>query len=166
MPELCHGCTERDNIGASVGGANSSRRHSPLWADGNITNADDIPGRIRNLKARLTALDRERSDIAEQLGALEHAQADQAFKSAKQVSAPVTMASPTAEKIALFRNLFVEERMSSPVDGRMPRLGKRATRRHAATSGSEAFAESRGSNVANAPIRHLCRSGTISSARI
>ncbi|MEZ5786469.1 MAG: hypothetical protein R3D62_08365 [Xanthobacteraceae bacterium] len=53
----------------------------------------------------MTALDRERSEIAERLGALERAQADEAKQPARAVAA-VTMASPTAAKIALFRSLF------------------------------------------------------------
>jgi superfamily II DNA or RNA helicase len=54
----------------------------------------------------LAALDRERSEIAEHLGTLQRAQAEEAAKPAPRASASVTMASPNKDKIALFRSLF------------------------------------------------------------
>lgn len=68
-----------------------------------ITNANNILRQISALRGRLAALDRERSEIAEQLGALERTQTEQARQ---PTSAGVTMASSTAAKIALFRSLF------------------------------------------------------------
>lgn len=69
-----------------------------------IASADDIARQIATLKGRLTALDRERSEIAKRLGVLEQAQARERAK--QSAPAAVTMASPTAAKIALFRSLF------------------------------------------------------------
>ncbi|MBI1778205.1 MAG: DEAD/DEAH box helicase family protein [Proteobacteria bacterium] len=67
---------------------------------------NDIARQIATLKSRLIALDRERSEIAERLGVLEQAaQVDEAMQPIHTV-ARVTMASPTAAKIALFRSLF------------------------------------------------------------
>ncbi len=53
----------------------------------------------------MTTLDRERSEVTDRLSALEQ-QVGEAAKQPPQVTARVTMASPTGEKIALFRNLF------------------------------------------------------------
>jgi len=50
----------------------------------------------------LAALDRERSEIAERLSALEHARAADATAQRFPVLGRVTMSSPTADKIALF----------------------------------------------------------------
>lgn len=69
-----------------------------------IASADDIARQIATLKGRLTALDRERSEIAKRLGVLEQAQARE--RAEQSAPAAVTMASPTAAKIALFRSLF------------------------------------------------------------
>ena len=71
----------------------------------------------------MTALDRERSEIAERLGALERAQADEARQPARAVAA-VTMASPTAAKIALFRSLFRGREDVSPRRWENPKTGK------------------------------------------
>ena len=84
---------------------------------------EDTLRQIAALKSRLTALDRERSDIAERLSVLELAQADEAKQPARAVAA-VTMASPTAAKIALFRSLFrgredvLPRRWENPKTGR------------------------------------------------
>ena len=88
-----------------------------------IAHADDILRQIATLKSRLTALDRERSEIAERLGALERAQADEAKQPARAVAA-VTMASPTAAKIALFRSLFRGREDVSPRRWENPKTGK------------------------------------------
>lgn len=53
----------------------------------------------------MATLDRERSGIGDRLTSLEE-QAREAAKPPPPVTARVTMTSPTAEKIALFRNLF------------------------------------------------------------
>jgi superfamily II DNA or RNA helicase len=58
------------------------------------------------LKDRLSTLDRERSEIANRLGVLEHAQIREATRQPPRLASRVTSASPTAQKIALFRNLF------------------------------------------------------------
>ena len=57
------------------------------------------------MRNRLATLDRERSGIGDRLTSLEE-QAREAAKPPPPVTARVTMTSPTAEKIALFRNLF------------------------------------------------------------
>jgi len=57
------------------------------------------------LTGRLAALDLERSAIAEELAALQRVEADKVTESGR-VSAPVTMASPNADKVALLQNLF------------------------------------------------------------
>jgi hypothetical protein len=72
----------------------------------NIANADEITQQIAALKSRLAALDRERSEIAERLSALEHVCAADAAAQRFPVFARVTMSSPTADKMALFRSLF------------------------------------------------------------
>ena len=66
---------------------------------------DDITRQIATLRSRLTALDRERSEIAERLGVLEQTRAEE-VKQPTHVAVGVTMASPTAAKVALFRSLF------------------------------------------------------------
>ena len=53
----------------------------------------------------MAALDAERSAVIERLDMLWHVRAEKFTKSA-QVPAPVTMTSPSAEKVALFRDLF------------------------------------------------------------
>jgi superfamily II DNA or RNA helicase len=93
-----------------------TRRHT-------ITGPDDITRQIAALKGRLATLDFERSEITERLRALEHAQAKEAAKP-PQVSARVTMASPTADKIALFRNLFRGREEVFPRRGENPNSGK------------------------------------------
>ena len=71
-----------------------------------ITSADDITREIAVLKDRLSALDRERSEIANRLGVLEHAQIGEATRQPPRPASRVTSASPTAQKITLFRDLF------------------------------------------------------------
>jgi hypothetical protein len=71
-----------------------------------IANADDTLRQIAALKGRLTALDRERLEIAEQLGVLARVRAEMEARRPPHASAGVTMASPTAAKIALLRSLF------------------------------------------------------------
>jgi len=72
-----------------------------------IGSADDIDREITALKDRLTALDRERSTLADRLSVLEHARVrEPANQQPPRLAARVTTASPTAEKIALFRGLF------------------------------------------------------------
>jgi len=61
---------------------------------------------IAALKDRLVALDRERSEIAERLAMLEQAALAEGAIQPSQARAAVTMASPAAAKIALFRSLF------------------------------------------------------------
>ena len=70
-----------------------------------ITRADDIDRQIVTLKGQLIALDRERSEIAERLGVLERTKAQEEPKQPAHAAA-VTMTSPTAAKIAIFRGLF------------------------------------------------------------
>jgi superfamily II DNA or RNA helicase len=71
-----------------------------------IGSIDDIERQIAALKSRLTALDREQSEISEQLDVLERKLGTEAVNQPLPVTARVTMTSPTAEKIAVFRNLF------------------------------------------------------------
>jgi hypothetical protein len=54
----------------------------------------------------LSTLDRERSEIANRLGVLEHAQIGEATRQPPRPAFQVTSAAPTAQKIALFRDLF------------------------------------------------------------
>jgi superfamily II DNA or RNA helicase len=54
----------------------------------------------------LSTLDRERSEIANRLGVLEHAQIGEATMQPPRPASRVTSAAPTAQKIALFRGLF------------------------------------------------------------
>ena len=88
-----------------------------------IASADDIARQIAALKDCLTALDRERSEVTDRLSALEQ-QVREAAKPPLQVTAPVTMASPTAEKIALFRSLFRGREEVFPRRWENPNSGK------------------------------------------
>ena len=54
----------------------------------------------------MSTLDRERSEIANRLGVLEHAQIGEATGQPPRPASRVTSAAPTAQKIALFRDLF------------------------------------------------------------
>jgi hypothetical protein len=85
---------------------------------------DDIVREITALKGRLTALERERSEIAERLGVLERAQVEEAAKQPRQVAALVTITSSTAEKIALFRSLFHGREDVFPRRWENPKTGK------------------------------------------
>lgn len=67
---------------------------------------DDIQRQIAELKDRLAALDRQRSQIAKELEALERAWDKENVRDPALPGAPVTMSSPTDDKIALFRTLF------------------------------------------------------------
>lgn len=70
-----------------------------------IADADDIARRIAALESRLAHLDRERSDIVEQLRGLKRAKM-KASSTPAATSPGVTAASPPAEKLALFKSLF------------------------------------------------------------
>ena len=76
------------------------------------------------LKGRLIALDRERLEIAERLGVLERTQALEAAKQPARAPATVTMTSPNAAKIALFRNLFRGRADVLPRRWENPKTGK------------------------------------------
>jgi hypothetical protein len=89
----------------------------------NIASTDDIVRQIAALKDRLITLDRERSEVIDRLSALEQ-QAREAAKQPSQVTARVTMASPTGEKIALFRNLFRGREEVFPRRWENPNSGK------------------------------------------
>jgi hypothetical protein len=90
-----------------------------------IANADDIAREIATLKDRLTALDRERSKLADRLSVLKHARiAEPANQRPPQLAARVTTASPTAEKIALFRSLFRGREEVFPRRWENPKSGK------------------------------------------
>lgn len=91
---------------------------------GTIANADDIARQIAALKGRLITLDLERSEIAVLLGALERAQTEGAAKQLSVVAARVTMGSPTAEKITLFRSLFRGREEVFPRRWENPKTGK------------------------------------------
>jgi superfamily II DNA or RNA helicase len=89
-----------------------------------ITSPDDIARQIAALRGRLATLDLERTEITTRLQSLEHAQAQEVAKPPHQVSAPVTMASPTADKIALFRSLFRGREEVFPRRWESPNSGK------------------------------------------
>jgi hypothetical protein len=71
-----------------------------------MTSADDIGLQLAGLKGQLTALDRERSETAAQIEALERTLAQRETQQLANGVAAVTMASPNAAKVALFRGLF------------------------------------------------------------
>ena len=71
-----------------------------------MTGADDIAQQLAGLKGQLTALDGERLEIAAQIEALERALAQKETKQLAYRAAAVTMTSPKAAKVALFRELF------------------------------------------------------------
>lgn len=72
----------------------------------------------------MIALDRERSEIVERLRALKRVQGDEATKGPTGIAARVTMASPTAEKIALFKSLFRGREDVFPRRWENPKTGK------------------------------------------
>lgn len=74
---------------------------SDAWV-GTITTADTF-AQITELRQQLTRLDRKRSEIEARLHALQRAETEEAQSPPDAV---VTMASPPAAKIALFRRLF------------------------------------------------------------
>jgi hypothetical protein len=86
-----------------------------------IAGADQTVPEIAILRERLAALDRERLEIADRLGALERSQAEEAKQ---PTGGKVTMASPTAAKIALFRGLFRGREDVLPRRWENPRTGK------------------------------------------
>jgi hypothetical protein len=90
-----------------------------------IAGVDDVDREITALKDRLTALDRERSEIAARLEGLEHARDRQtANQQASHLAARVTAASPSAEKLALFRSLFRGRDEVFPRRWENPKTGK------------------------------------------
>jgi superfamily II DNA or RNA helicase len=88
---------------------------------GAIRTSDVIARQIAELRERLATLDRERSEVGERLRALERAHVEET-KSTPRVE--VTMASPTAAKIALFRRLFRGREDVLPRRWENPRTGK------------------------------------------
>ena len=88
-----------------------------------INDPDSILRQIAILRDRLVALDEERSKIADRLAALERAQAEEA-KPPARAPAGVTMASPTAAKIGLFRSLFRGREDVLPRRWENPKTGK------------------------------------------
>jgi superfamily II DNA or RNA helicase len=90
-----------------------------------IASADDIDREITALKDRLTALDRERSKLADRLSVLEHSRVrEPANHQLSRLAARVTAASPTADKIALFRSLFRGREEVFPRRWENPKSGK------------------------------------------
>jgi superfamily II DNA or RNA helicase len=89
-----------------------------------ILTLDEIARQIGELKRRLKALDRERSEIAERLRALVEAHAVNSAAPETSGAADITMASPTAAKINLFRSLFRERNDVFPRRWENPRTGK------------------------------------------
>ena len=85
---------------------------------------NDIDRQIADLARRLEALDRERSEIADQLKALHRSRAAPAPLPSTSPAATVTMASPTAAKIALFRTLFRGREDVFPKRWDNPKTGK------------------------------------------
>src|SRR5215472_9028138 len=86
--------------------------------------ADDIDREIAALKDSLIRLDGERSQLADRLNALEHARARAMANPPPLLGARVTTASPTAEKIALFRSLFRGREEVFPRRWENPKSGK------------------------------------------
>jgi hypothetical protein len=72
----------------------------------------------------LTRLDREQSELADRLCALEHARTRASANPQPHLGASVTTASPTAEKIALFRSLFRGREEVFPRRWENPKSGK------------------------------------------
>jgi superfamily II DNA or RNA helicase len=93
---------------------------SGTWM-GAITTTDVIARQIAELRERLATLDRERSEVEERLRELERARVEE---TKPQSRAEVTMASPTAAKIALFRRLFRGREDVLPRRWENPRTGK------------------------------------------
>lgn len=71
-----------------------------------ISDAERTLREIAVLRARLTALERERSELADRLRTLEHTRAVESTQDPDTATAPVTMASSTPQKVELFRGLF------------------------------------------------------------
>jgi len=117
-PVLLNAANSLANVGwVSERGSTAERRDT-------IANADDIAREIAALKGRLITLDRERSEIADRLSALERVQIEGAAKQPSLVAARVTMGSPTADKITLFRSLFRGREEVFPRRWENPKTGK------------------------------------------
>ena len=104
-----------------------ARIYHPLlqWLKGvTIASADDIDREIAALKDQLTRLDQERSKLADRLSALERARARESANHQPFLDARVTTASPTTEKIALFRSLFRGREEVFPRRWENPKSGK------------------------------------------
>jgi superfamily II DNA or RNA helicase len=88
--------------------ANGARARSALLSERQdiIAHPDDIAREISDLRDRLSSLNQERSEIADRLSVLEHAQIAEATRHPTRLTARVTAASSAAEKITLFRSLF------------------------------------------------------------
>jgi superfamily II DNA or RNA helicase len=89
-----------------------------------IGDAHEIVRQIRTLRDRLTALDGERSELTDRLDALERARADCTADAQVNPTGTVTMASPAAEKVALFRSLFRGREEVFPRRWENPKTGK------------------------------------------
>lgn len=89
-----------------------------------IASTDDIDHEIAALNERLTELDRERFELADRLRALEHARARASTNSRPLLGARVTTASPTTEKVSLFRSLFRGREEVFPRRWENPKSGK------------------------------------------
>ena len=84
--------------------------------------------RVDELERRLASLDRERAHVAAQLDEARKAASALATEAESKAASPqdasVTMASPTADKVALFRGLFRGREDVFPRRWDNPRSGK------------------------------------------
>lgn len=87
-----------------------------------MSDDDVVTARIREIQRRLDALEQERLGLAAELEGLRRRPATTARLSTS--SAPVTMASPTTAKIALFRSLFQGRDDVFPRRWENPKTGK------------------------------------------
>ena len=83
-----------------------SRGRKALKERDKIGDAHELVRQIRALRDRLAALDGERLELTNRLDALERAHKDYKSDGRANPAGTVTMASPAAEKVALFRSLF------------------------------------------------------------
>lgn len=130
---------------------------APPEKDETIARADNIDRQIAALQSRRISLDSELSEINERLKVLEQARVAEQPAAPVQSAAVVTMTSSADAKVALFRDLLEGDSMSFHVGGKTQRPATLAMHRCAATSGSEAYAESHRSSAAYAQTKPSSR---------
>jgi hypothetical protein len=124
--------------------------------------AEDNESRLNELRTRLAALDRERTEIEKLIDQITFQRTPKADDS-ELFTTPacgVNQNSANSEKIAVACSAAA--RMSFHSDGKTQRVKKVVMRRPAAMNGSVEFVKNRGSSALRAPIKHSSLSRMLS----